>query len=141
MFLLNYLRSTTSTGWTVYPHLSAGIAHAGASIDFRIFSMHLAGIFSILGAVNFITTIINMRSSGMTLDRIFLFFWAVGITTLILLLRLPVLAGLITLLITDRNLNTSFFDPEGGGGAILYNTYSDFWATLKFMFLFFQGLE
>jgi len=35
-------------------------------------------------------------------------------------LSLPVLAGAITILLTDRNFNTSFFDPRGGGDPVLY---------------------
>jgi cytochrome c oxidase subunit 1 len=39
-----------------------------------------------------------------------------------LVLSLPVLAGAITILLVDRNLNTSFFDPTGGGDVILFET-------------------
>jgi len=38
----------------------------------------------------------------------------------LLLLRLPVLAGALTILLTDRHFNTTFFDVRGGGNPLVY---------------------
>ena len=50
---------------------------------------------------------VGLKPINISAERIPLFVWAVGITALLLILSLAVLAGAITILITDRNLNTS----------------------------------
>lgn len=42
------------------------------------------------------------------------------ITAVLLIVTLPVLAGGVTLVLIDRNFNTSFFDVVGGGDLLLF---------------------
>jgi cytochrome c oxidase subunit I len=106
-----------ASGWTLYPPLSL---QGGNSLAFVILSIHLMGISSIMGAINVIATILNMRAPGMTLLRMPLFVWTWLITAFLLIAVMPVLAGAVTMLLTDRFFGTSFFNAAGGGDPVLY---------------------
>lgn len=105
-----FVEQGAGTGWTVYVPLAGVQSHSGGAVDLAIFALHLSGISSMLGAMNIIVTIINMRAPGMTLHKMPLFVWAMLIQSVIVILCIPVLAGRITMILTDRNFNTSFYD-------------------------------
>jgi cytochrome c oxidase subunit 1 len=115
-----FVEQGPGVGWTLYPPLASVQAHSGGAVDLAIFGLHLTGISSMLGAMNIITTILNMRAPGMTLHKMPLFVWAMLMQSIIVILAIPVLAGALTMVLTDRNFNTSFFDPAGGGDPVLY---------------------
>ncbi|RLT94190.1 cytochrome c oxidase subunit I [Ketobacter sp.] len=105
-------------GWTFYAPLST--KYGPASTDFFIFSVHMMGVSSIMGAVNVIVTIFNLRAPGMTLMKMPLFVWTWLITAFLLIAVMPVLAGAVTMMLTDRHFGTSFFDAAGGGDPVLF---------------------
>ncbi len=104
-------------GWTMYPPL---VLQTGNAFPFLIFSVHLLGISSIMGAINIIVTIMNMRAPGMTMMKMPLFVWTWLITAYLLIAVMPVLAGAVTMLLTDRFFGTSFFNAAGGGDPVLF---------------------
>ncbi|MYD78788.1 MAG: cytochrome c oxidase subunit I [Gammaproteobacteria bacterium] len=106
-----------ASGWTLYAPLSV---QGGAGVDMTILSIHMMGISSVLGAINIIVTIMNMRAPGMHLMKMPLFVWTWLITAFLLIAAMPVLAGAVTMLLTDRHFGTAFFDPAGGGDPVLF---------------------
>ncbi len=106
-------------GWTFYAPLSTGPG-SPPSTDFFIFAVHIMGMSSIMGAINVIATILNLRAPGMTLMKMPIFVWTWLITAFLLIAVMPVLAGCVTMMLTDRNFGTSFFDAAGGGDPVLF---------------------
>jgi cytochrome c oxidase subunit 1 len=98
-------------GWTLYEPLSGQYN----KLAFFIFAVHLLGISSIMGSINIIATILNMRAPGMTLMKMPLFVWTWLITAFLLIAVMPVLAGAVTMMLTDAYFGTSFFNAAGGG--------------------------
>jgi len=106
-------------GWTAYSPLSDVAYSPGVGADLWIFGLALSGFGTILGAVNFITTIICMRAPGMTMFRMPIFVWNTLVTSLLVLIAFPVLAGALLSLEADRQLGAHVFDTAHGG-AILW---------------------
>ncbi|MFA6902648.1 MAG: cytochrome c oxidase subunit 1, partial [Gallionellaceae bacterium] len=104
-------------GWTMYPPL---FIQGGISGDMTILAVHILGISSIMGSINIITTIMNMRAPGMTYMKMPLFVWTWFITAYLLVAVMPVLAGAVTMLLTDRHFDTHFFNAAGGGDPVMF---------------------
>jgi cytochrome c oxidase subunit I len=106
-----------AAGWTLYPPL---VIQQGIAVDMTILAIHILGASSIMGSINIITTILNMRAPGMTLMKMPLFVWTWLITAYLLIAVMPVLAGAVTMLLTDRHFGTSFFNAAGGGDPTMF---------------------
>ena len=106
-----------ASGWTLYPPL---VLQTGQAFPFVILAIHMMGVSSIMGAINIIATILNLRAPGMTLMKMPLFVWTWLITAFLLIAVMPVLAGAVTMLLTDKFFGTSFFNAAGGGDPVMF---------------------
>ncbi len=109
-------------GWTAYSPLARGL---GPGMDLWIIAVILLGVSSTIGAANFMVTMFRLRAPGMTMFRMPIFCWTMLVTSVLQLLATPVLASALAMLYIDRNFGGAFFDPNGGGNAILWQNI--FW--------------
>jgi cytochrome c oxidase subunit 1 len=120
VFYSSLFFSPPECGWTCYAPLNESQYLPSHGVDAWIFLIHLTGISSILGAINLYATIANMRAPGMGWGRLPLFVWSILTYSVLLILALPVIAGAVTMLLTDRHFGTHFFDTANGGSALLW---------------------
>ena len=120
VFCGSILWSPPECGWTCYAPLSEKAYSPTGGVDAWIFMVHLLGVGSFVGALNFFVTIANMRAPGMGWGRLPLFCWAMLTQSILLIISLPVIAGAVTLLLTDRHFGTHFYDATNGGSPILW---------------------
>lgn len=100
-----------SSGWTMYPPLSAAKgavpSHLGQIL--WVISVILVGTSSIMGGINFAATIVRLRTSGMTYFRLPLTCWAYLTVSIIILLGTPVIAAALIMLLLDQVGLTTYF--------------------------------
>ncbi|MBI2762304.1 MAG: cytochrome c oxidase subunit I [Chloroflexi bacterium] len=118
---------SAAAGWTSYPPLSLDgpLKSPGTGQDLWIVGLILIGTSSILGGINFLVTIFKMRAPGMTLFRMPIMVWTVLVTSVLVVMATPVITSALVMLFIDRNYGGRFFDPFGGGSAVLYQNI--FW--------------
>jgi len=107
-------------GWFAYAPLTSRTYSPGNSTDYWILGIMVSGFGSIITAINLIATILVMRCPGMTLLRMPLFPWMMLVTSVLVLIAVPVLTGAQAMLLLDRSLGAHFFDTEQGGSAVLW---------------------
>jgi cytochrome c oxidase subunit 1 len=105
-------------GWFAYTPLTNAVHSPNLGADLWIMGLALSGFGTILGGVNFVTTILCMRAPGMTMFRMPIFTWNVLVTSILVLIAFPVLAGALLCLESDRKLGTHVFDASNGGSLL-----------------------
>jgi len=120
VFYASIFWNPPEAGWSSYVPLSNILYSPGGGQDAWIYLIHLTGISSLVGAINFYATIANMRARGMSWGRLPLFVWTVLVYSVLLIFALPVIAGGVTMLLTDRHFGTHFYEPSNGGSVLLW---------------------
>jgi len=117
--------SAPDVGWFAYAPLTSKAFSRGASTDFWILGILVAGIGSVASALNVIVTTICMRCPGMTLTRMPMFVWVMLIDSWLIIIALPPLTAAQVMLLIDRFLGGNFFNTQAGGSAVLWQHF--FW--------------
>lgn len=107
-------------GWFGYPPNSSLGFNPGNGITYWVMGLNILGVASIAAGLNFIVTIINMRAPGLHMMRLPVFTWMTLITSVLIVLALPILAVAGIQLTADRIYGTNFFNSEAGGDPIFW---------------------
>ena len=89
-------------------------------MTYWIIGLNILGVASIMAGLNFIVTILNMRAPGMSMFKMPIFTWMTLVTSVLLVLAMPILAVAGIQLQTDRVYGTNFFNPLGGGDPVMW---------------------
>jgi cytochrome c oxidase subunit 1 len=117
--------SAPDVGWFAYAPLTSKAFSRGASTDFWILGILVAGIGSVASSLNVIVTTISMRCPGMTLTRMPMFVWVMLVDAWLIVIAIPPLTAAQVMLLIDRFLGGNFFNTQAGGSAVLWQHF--FW--------------
>ncbi len=107
-------------GWFGYAPNSHLAFNPTDGMTYWVLGLNILGVASIAAGLNFIVTILNMRAPGMTLTKMPVFTWMTFVTSVLIVLALPVLTVALIQLQVDRLYGTHFYDTAAGGDPVLW---------------------
>jgi cytochrome c oxidase subunit I len=116
-FLLNV---GPDVGWFAYVPLSGPEYGVGKRADVWAQMVTFTEVASLAAAVVIVATILKQRASGMSLDRMPLFVWAMLVVALMIIFSMPSVETASVLLLSDRLVGTQFFNQYERGDALLW---------------------
>ena len=114
----------TMTGWTYITPFSSKTDYSGlGSLDVSILAIIMIGVSSTLSVTNLLITRRILSIPGLKNRKSILPFLSISLFLVMRMLTLitPVLAAAMIMLMSDRHLQSSFFDYAYGGDVILFN--------------------
>jgi cytochrome c oxidase subunit I+III len=115
-----FMHAAPNAGWFNYVPLALKPFNPGRNIDFYALGLIFNGVSSTAAAINFIVTIFKLRASGMSMNRMPLFIFAMLAVSLSLIFALPALTADLVFLELQRNAGFHFFDVAHGGSPLLW---------------------
>jgi len=112
-------------GWFGYAPNSGITFNPGLGMTYWVVGLNILGVASIAAGLNFIVTILNFRAPGMSMFKMPVFVWMTLITSVLIVLAMPILAVAGIQLQSDRVYGTNFFNPLGGGDPVMWQNI--FW--------------
>lgn len=107
-------------GWFGYAPNSGIIFNSGPGMTFWALGLSVLGVASIAAGLNFIVTIFNMRAPGLSLFKMPVFTWMTLITSILLVVAMPVIGVALIQIGTDRLFGTNFYNSIAGGDPVLW---------------------
>jgi cytochrome c oxidase subunit 1 len=107
-------------GWFGYAPNSGILFNPGTGMTFWAVGLTVLGVASIAAGLNFIVTILNMRAPGMSLFKMPVFTWMTLITSVLIVLAMPVIGVALIQIGIDRLYGTNFYNSTAGGDPVLW---------------------
>ncbi len=126
-------------GWFAYVPLSLIGYTPSKRADIWAQMITFTEVSALAVAVQIVVTAFKLRAPGMSLNRIPIFVWAQVVTSFMVIFAMPAIMLASSALISDRLVDTRFFDVQHGGDVLLYQHLFWFFGHPEVYIIFLPG--